>query len=272
MLDFREDPGGRGRRCAGGRQRQTALVGACRTRRCFPPAAPLLLGACGLVTIALAVLGHEGLLPWSAVFVWLLVEVAVVYVLKRPLQAVRRDIDLAEHDLASVAGLLRRIEAERFTAPWLRARQTTLVSRGFTASSAIARLEQLVSLFESTTHNLLFAPFTQALLVPQQIVMALGRWHATHGDSVAEWLRVAAELEAAASLAGYAFERPDDPFPELLDEGAHFEATGLAHPLIADGVVVRNDVLLGGVLPHVLVVRPDSKHVGKRAPCCARPD
>lgn len=253
MLDFREDlavVADEAQAVDSDRLLQWAQADTTR----FPTAAPLLLGACGLVTIALAVLAYEDLLPWSGVFVWLLVEVAVVYVLNRPLQAVRRDIDLAEHDLASVAGLLRRIEAERFTAPWLRARQTTLVSRGVAASSAIARLEQLVSLLESTTHNLLFAPFTQALLIPQHIVMALGRWHATHGQSVAEWLRVTAELEAAASLAAYAFERPGDPFPELLDEGAHFEATGLAHPLIADGVVVRNDVLLGGVLPHVLVV------------------
>jgi DNA mismatch repair ATPase MutS len=67
-------------------------------------------------------------------------------------------------------------------------------------------------------------------------------------------MHVAGELEAAASLAAYAFERPLDPFPSLIDTGARFEARDLGHPLLADGVSVRNDVQVGDEFPHVFVV------------------
>jgi hypothetical protein len=215
---------------------------------------PALFGACAAVTVALAVAAYEQAAPWSSLLVWLLIEAAVVFAWKHSLHAVLRTIDLAERDLSPLSELLQRIETARFDAPWLASRQAALGSRGMPASAAIRRLKQLVSLLESSTHNLLFAPFTQSLLVPQQITMALGRWHAAHGPDVAGWLRIAGELEALASLAAYAYERPADPMPELLGEPPRFDALGLGHPLIADEVSVRNDVGLGGDGPQVLVV------------------
>ncbi len=50
------------------------------------------------------------------------------------------------------------------------------------------------------------------------------------------------EMEALSSLAGYAFEHPDDPFPEFAESGPWLEAEGIAHPLIPEGRAVRNDV------------------------------
>ena len=40
-----------------------------------------------------------------------------------------------------------------------------------------------------------------------------------------------------ASLAGYAFEHPADPFPEIVEDGPRFEAEGLGHPLLAGGAL-----------------------------------
>jgi DNA mismatch repair ATPase MutS len=71
---------------------------------------------------------------------------------------------------------------------------------------------------------------------------------------VGEWLREVGELEAFSALATFAYERPADPFPELVDEGPVFEAEALGHPLIAPTVAVRNDVTLGGAGPRVLIV------------------
>src|ERR1043165_5777959 len=45
----------------------------------------------------------------------------------------------------------------------------------------------------------------------------------------------------------YAYENPEDPFPEIDDQGPHFEATGLGHPLIPHDRCVRNDIALGDV-------------------------
>ena len=59
------------------------------------------------------------------------------------------------------------------------------------------------------------------------------------------------EYEALASLAGYAFEHPDDAFP-VLAPGAGVEAEALGHPLLGGGGV-RNSLRLGRE-PQVLVI------------------
>jgi DNA mismatch repair ATPase MutS len=53
------------------------------------------------------------------------------------------------------------------------------------------------------------------------------------------------EIEALCALAGYSYERPRDPFPDIVDGEPRFEATGLTHPLLPERRSVRNDVNLG---------------------------
>jgi len=60
-----------------------------------------------------------------------------------------------------------------------------------------------------------------------------------------DWLHAIGEFEALCCLAGYAYEHPSDPFPELAEEGVRFEGVGLSHPMIPDSRAVPNDVSLG---------------------------
>jgi DNA mismatch repair ATPase MutS len=48
-------------------------------------------------------------------------------------------------------------------------------------------------------------------------------------------------------MASYAYEHPDDPFPELspASEPTRIEAEGLGHPLLPEDRAVRNDLSLG---------------------------
>ena len=86
---------------------------------------------------------------------------------------------------------------------------------------------------------------------------------ARFGRKIEDWLRGLGEMEALSSLAGYAFERPSDPFPLLLPESAPawIEAEGLGHPLIPDMRSVRNDILLDS--NHRLLVISGSNMSGK---------
>ena len=44
--------------------------------------------------------------------------------------------------------------------------------------------------------------------------IASDRWHDAYGPAVAEWLRAVGGIEALGALATFAYELPDDPFPE----------------------------------------------------------
>ena len=51
-----------------------------------------------------------------------------------------------------------------------------------------------------------------------QLCMAIERWRSQHGESLRSWLQAWAEFEALNALAGYAYENPDNAFPEFADE------------------------------------------------------
>jgi hypothetical protein len=215
---------------------------------------PVLLGACAGIVVLLAMLAYQGVLPWSLFIGWLMVEAVVVRVTRRKTDVVAARVGRPAEDLAIMAALLARIEQQPMTAPRLAVVQHALGTAGLRASHAIARLTRLVSLRESSMHNLLFMPFTTALLVPDQLAAAIDRWHARHGAAVAGWLRAVGEMEALSSMATYGYEHGADPFPTLVDEGPVFRGEGVGHPLMTEQASVRNDVRIGAGAPAVIVV------------------
>jgi DNA mismatch repair ATPase MutS len=53
-----------------------------------------------------------------------------------------------------------------------------------------------------------------------------------------------AEIEALNALANFAYERPGNPFPEIVEGEACFDGEALGHPLIAAARCIRNNVQL----------------------------
>ena len=211
----------------------------------YPGYAPWLFGACALVFVGLVAAAYQGVLPVTLAIGWLFVEAILVWVWRRSFHGVVDRVGRPVHDLESIAELIAAVEAAHVDAPRLRGLQSALTEHG-KASREIARLSGLVSLLESSTHNLFFRPITMALLVPEQLAIAIDRWHQRHGRAAIDWLRAVGELESLSALATYAYEHHTDPFPVLDDEGPLFDAEGLGHPLMPEKITVRNDVKLGG--------------------------
>jgi hypothetical protein len=211
------------------------------------------LAGCGAIAVALAVLAFEELIAVRWLMFWLFAEAGIAIGWRRRFQLVLSGVDTPDRDLGLLAGLLARIEVERFASPRLAALQASLLTHGVPPSRRIAQLRRMVSWLDSG-RNQMFAPIAYALMLPQQLAVAIDSWHGTYGPAVNEWLRVVGELEALSAIATYAYEHPADPFPTLVEQGPLFEAEALAHPLIPDESSVPNDVRLGGEQPHVVVV------------------
>jgi hypothetical protein len=215
--------------------------------------AALVLGTCGGVSLVLTALVLAERLETGVLMAWLIVQSGVAFYWRRRVLRVLAAIETPEHDLGLLTRLLERIERERFASPRLTALQSALMSGGLPPSRRIARLRSLVSWLDST-RNQLFGPVAALVLVRSQLAVGIDRWHRQWGPSVSEWLGIVGELEALSALGTYAFERPGDPFPTLVDGGALFEADALGHPLLGDEVSVRNDLRLGGTGPYAIVV------------------
>ena len=107
----------------------------------------------------------------------------------------------------------------------------------------LAKLQQQVTLVQQRTKELFYV-FSALTAAGTQAGMTLAAWKRRNGTAMRGWLAAWAEFEALNALANYAYEHPEDVWPELLGGGgpAVFEAKGLGHPLLAG--CVRNDVAL----------------------------
>src|SRR5579872_1546765 len=143
--------------------------------------------------------------------------------------------------LAAVEGLLARLEREQVESPPLRRIKAELVSDGVMPSDAIRRLRRLLEWLR-LRESIYFAPIALISLWAVQFACGIDRWRKTHGTRLQAWLDVAADFEALASLAGYAFEHPADPFPSIEERGPCFIADEIAHPLLTESVAVRNSM------------------------------
>jgi hypothetical protein len=183
----------------------------------------------------------------------LLAEIAVLNLLNKRLDAVANAAEHGFENLRLLSALLIRIEREQFGTPALQALQRQLTSHGQPASRVIARLRTITD-FVGQRENLLVRVFLEIpLLYSVHAALAAESWRSQHGAAVRPWLAATGRLEALSSLAMYAYEHPQDPFPELVEGPATFEARELGHPLLPSAACVRNDVSIRGSR-HALLV------------------
>lgn len=154
----------------------------------------------------------------------------------------------AERELDLLANVLKRLGGESFVAPRLKSLQESLRD----AAARVQRLARLVQRLQSVRNELIRA-LAGLIMWKAHCAFALEDWRAEWGKSIPGWLSAVGEIEALGALAMYAYENPEDPFPEILDGEARFEGEQLGHPLLARRSCVRNDVTLGAK-PRVLIV------------------
>ena len=154
--------------------------------------------------------------------------------------------------LARAAALLACVEREQFEAPLLERLRTSLETTGHLPSEELSALRALIDR-RDVRSNQFFAPVAAILMWGTHTAYRLEGWRARCGPRLSVWIESAGEIEALCALAGYAYENPEDPFPEILDAGPVFEGEALGHPLLPRERCVRNDLRLGE-RPQALVM------------------
>ena len=198
--------------------------------------APLLGGATAVAILVWLQFGGR-----SLVLAAVLAEAVFLLVTRERVARIMSAVERPSRDLRLLSAILERLERERFSTRKLAALRAALETTGQSASKQIARLYLLIDILDST-RNFFFGPFAMMLLIPPQLAMAIEQWRQRSATAIAQWLDAISEIEALASLAGYAAEHPNDPFPELVDGETSFEGDSLSHPLLGSSRAVPNSV------------------------------
>jgi MutS domain V len=203
-----------------------------------------------VATGVLAALWMASLAAWAVwgsalpVLIASLVNYSVRYQVRARVEASLAGLDEAARELTVLAELLRLIEAREFTSPKLRGLRAALERDGMAPSAAIARLGRVLHRLDSR-HNMMLRALDLFAFWTVQLSFVAEGWKRRFGPGVRGWLEAAGEFEALEALAGYAYERPADVWPEFVEDGAYVRAEGFAHPLLPEARAVRNDLELG---------------------------
>jgi hypothetical protein len=209
--------------------------------------------ALGLAALAVAATVVWAVWGMATPFVLIIaIEAVVAYRLRNEIDEAVHGTENAFHDLDLLSGVLARIETQAFQSTRLRDLHDELSSGNIVSSQAIARLRTIVDLIASR-HNTIVRIIDTPLLYSVQVAFAAERWRRDYGGRLRSWVAAIGEMEALVSLAGYSFEHPGDPFPELAEGAAFFEGEEVGHPLVPAALCVRNDVSISGATRVLLV-------------------
>jgi hypothetical protein len=218
----------------------------------LPSAISLLaFAASGLSLSGLALWVYTGSGPVPFAFA-LLLQGTLALALRPRVRPVLAAAQTPVDALAHTASLLACVEAARFESPLLARLGESLRTTGRSPSAELEALRRLVDRRDAR-QNQFFAPIAALLMWGTHTANALETWRARCGPRLAIWIDAASEIEALSALAHYAYEHPDDPFPELVEEAPLFEGEALGHPLLPTDQCVRNDLRLGD-RPQALVM------------------
>jgi len=178
----------------------------------------------------------------SPLVVVLIFESIFLFTHRSLIREVRINAEQANSGLRILAQVLEVLEAQAFHSSHLKEVTSTFRNGGTIPSKRIRQIQNLIQNLVAGLQNQFFAPFALVLCVPLHLVHSIETWKQRFGESIPLWFEAVAEVEAIASLSGYAYEHPNDPFPTIRDSGIEVSAKQLGHPLIRPSECVCNDV------------------------------
>lgn len=208
---------------------------------------PLRVFACitSICLAALALLGWDSVLPWSAVVIWIILITALHAALGLLHRTKVISSLQAIHSVGAEIGILRQglrfFQAQEFTSPLL----TRLVAsaRQHDAPAKLRKLERLINVLRHRDKEWFYIP-SRILLVGTQAFWAIEEWRFRYGTALLNWLSIWGEFEALMALACYAYEHPENTFPSFLEQSAALDAEDVGHPLLPIAGCIRNDISL----------------------------
>lgn len=208
-------------------------------------AIPVFLLASSIVCAILGLLGLTTLISWSHIAPYLaplaFLQISLAAFFWHRVHPLLKILETLTNEFAVLRAGLELMERQQFHCPKL----VSLVQsvHGQKAASQVRKLERLVSKINRRKNEAAYLP-SLFLALGTQLAFAVEKWRSLHQKDLETWLDCWAEFEALNALAGYAYEHPQNTFPEIVGSGAIFEATQLRHPLLAHDVCVGNDIVL----------------------------
>lgn len=210
-----------------------------------------VLGGLAALSIVLWALGYGVTLLLVVIVLEIIFYMTNYHQIKR----IAIDAEQASSTLCIISQMLALIEQKRFKSSLLTQLSKTLESKGKPPSEQINQLQNLIGQLDQCTSNQMVIVPAFLLGLPIHAAHRLEQWRKQIGPEIPQWLEVVGQVEALSSLARYAFDNPENPFPDLVpqSEATCFDASELSHPLILSQDRVANDIRIDAKQSLIMV-------------------
>jgi hypothetical protein len=143
--------------------------------------------------------------------------------------------------LSSFEQLVGSFEKEQFKSDVLNSIKEKLFSGQSSVAFKIKELNNIISAFDNRLNLFVGLILNGFLLWDFHCIMRLEKWRRSASSSLPLWLDLLGKADGLNSLANYAFNNPDNSFPDVGENGQLLEAFRMGHPLLKKETRVCND-------------------------------
>jgi hypothetical protein len=180
-------------------------------------------------------LGLTGLVAWAplrpnllAVFA---IQGAIAISIRKPVVAILESASRLANQVEMFRDGLALLQTETYTSPRLQSLQEASRTP-HNAIPVIAALQRQLVVVEQRTKEW-FLMASLLLCAGTHAAISISNWKRNHAHEMKQWLAAWAEFETLNALATYAYEHPENIYPEILtNKSSIFQASDLRHPLL----------------------------------------
>ncbi|MFC2080045.1 hypothetical protein ACFLRQ_01075 [Bacteroidota bacterium] len=109
-------------------------------------------------------------------------------------------------------------------------------------SKAIKKLTVILDLFDQRLNLLVGFVLNSLFLFDFLMLHRIAAWNKEFKDDFGKWLDICGQCDAQFSLAGFAYNHPDNNYPTINNEYQGLKAEDLGHPMIPENKRVDNSI------------------------------
>ncbi|SEJ61351.1 MutS domain III [Dyadobacter sp. SG02] len=154
--------------------------------------------------------------------------------------------------LGAYQSLIETVEKQSFGAKKLRDLHAVLKHAGSSAASEISALKRILEMFQqkgtrnTIGKNAFYGMMNNLWLLDVHLILKTEDWKSRNRDHIRPWISAVSEMEALASIAGFAYSNPGYTFPEISTEQYLIDFRTVGHPLLKQKKRVSNNFTMQG--------------------------
>ena len=168
----------------------------------------LLIYLFNSVTIISWIVVAFQLLPWSTGLVISLLQLILLTLFLKKINAYHRKLDRFLGTISHYATLVRFIDQQKFTSSYLSTLKNTLSSPKHNAPQALAILNKIQEGLDQRGNILTAFVLNGLYLRDLHLILRLDRWKSKYGNYINKWITAISEMDSLISMANYRFKHP----------------------------------------------------------------